>query len=77
MNKLIFLIKVSLIVGYVLCGCSPDLRNGKSYTVIDVRGRTVNFKETGGDWYVNTDTMKIGDKVKVRRTFKQDSATIW
>ena len=76
MNKLIFLIKVSLIVGYILCGCSP-MRSG-FYTVKEVRGsNTVVLREVQGDWHIPSDTLKVGDKVYLTRTKKTEKINVW
>lgn len=75
-NKLFWQLLLCLILLGILVSCTT-LKNGKTYTVTDVRGRTVNLRGIDGDWYVHSDTVKIGDKIKVYRTRKEHLATIW
>jgi len=78
MNKLIFLIKVSLIVGYTLCGCTMKMRSGY-YTVKEIRPlNTVVLKEIAGDWHIpNADTLKVGQKIYLQRTKKDSLINVW
>lgn len=65
-----------LLILLILCSCTT-LKNGRYYEVTAVRGRTVNLKGVEGDWYVHSDTVKVGDKIQVKRTRKEHLATIW
>ncbi len=76
MKRYIFQFVLVLILAVILLSCTT-LKNGKYYTVTGVRGRTVNLKEVEGDWYIHSDTVKIGDKIQVKRTRKENLATIW
>ena len=76
MAKIIDLIKVSVIIAYLLCGCSP-MRSGY-YTIKEVRGlNTVVLREVQGDWHIPTDTLKVGDKIYLTRTKKDSLINVW
>ena len=68
MNKLLIIL--------LLSSCSRDIHTGK-YIVTDVRGRTVNLKGAAGDYYFPTDTLKVGDTVRLKRVYKESKANIW
>lgn len=78
MNKLIFLIKVSVILIWVLCGCST-MKTGY-YTIQEIRGlNTVVFKELPNDAYhvPRADTLKVGQRIHLQRVFKEAQADVW
>jgi len=76
MNRIIDLIKVSAILTYLLCGCSP-MRSGY-YTIKEVRGKnTIVLREVQGDWYIPSDTLKVGDKVYLKRSKKDSLINVW
>ena len=76
MAKIIDFIKVSVIIAYLLCGCSP-MRSGY-YTIKEVRGlNTVVLREVQGDWHIPTDTLKVGDKIYLTRTKKDSLINVW
>ncbi len=76
MKKYIWQIVLFAILVIIMASCTRDLHNGK-YIVTDVRGRTVNLKGIEGDYYFPTDTLKIGDVVKVTRVKRESKANIW
>ena len=71
------LIIATLFVVLVLFGCGCTTLKTGYYTVESVRGRTVNLKGVQEDIYFPTDTLKPGDKVKVKRVFREKDANIW
>ena len=77
MNRIIDLIKVSAILTYLLCGCSP-MRSGY-YTIKEVRGsNTVVLREVQGDWHIpNADTLKVGQRIYLQRTKKYSLINVW
>jgi hypothetical protein len=76
MQKLIFLIKATVIVLITCSGCYTSLRTGK-YVIDEVRGlNTVTFKGVPGDWHF-PDQVKPGDTVYLKRTFKLNKANVW
>lgn len=77
MNKLIDLIKVSAILTYLLCGCSP-MRSGY-YTIKAINGATtVQLKEVKGDWHFdNADSLKVGQKVYLNRSKDLSKINVW
>ena len=75
MQKILTAIKVIVILSFILFGCTT-LKTGK-YIVTEVRGRTVNLKGVKEDIYFPTDTLKLGDKVRVKRVFRKKDANIW
>lgn len=70
------LLKLSIILCSLLCSCST-FKTGY-YTVVAVRGNTVEFKEVKGDYHVpNSDTLKVGSKIYIQRTNKSNLANVW
>ena len=77
MAKIIDFIKVSVIIAYLLCGCTMKMRSG-FYTIKEVRGlNTVVLREVQGDWHIPTDTLKVGDKIYLTRTKKDSLINVW
>ena len=77
MAKIIDLIKVSVIIAYLLCGCTMKMRSG-FYTIKEVRGlNTVVLREVQGDWHIPSDTLKVGDKIYLNRTKKDSLINVW
>ena len=79
MNRIIDLIKVSAILTYLLCGCSRDLHNGKSYVIEEVKGSGYVVKLKGIDelFTIPVNTHKVGDTITVWKTTKESKATIY
>jgi len=77
MTKLIDLLKILLIIAYLLCGCSP-MRSGY-YTVKNINGSTtIQLKEVQGDWHIpNADSLKVGQKIHLKRVYKESAADVW
>ena len=77
MAKIIDLIKVSVIIAYLLCGCSP-MRSGY-YTIKEVRGlNTVVLREVQGDWHVpNADSLKVGQRIYLNRSKVDSLINVW
>ena len=77
MAKIIDLIKVSVIIAYLLCGCTMKMRSG-FYTIKAINGATtIQLKEVQGDWHIPTDTLKVGDKIYLTRTKKDSLINVW
>ena len=77
MAKIIDLLKVSVIIAYLLCGCTVSMKSGY-YTIKEVRGlNTVVLREVQGDWHIPTDTLKVGDKIYLTRTKKDSLINVW
>lgn len=78
MNRILTLIKIVTLVLFTCCGCST-LRSGKSYIVEDVKGSGYVIKLRGLDelFTVPGNKLRIGDTIKVFRTFKENKATIY
>lgn len=76
MKKYIFPLLLIVILGLLLCSCSRDIHSGK-YIVERVNGRLIEFKGVNNYYVVDNDTVKVGDTLKLRRTFKQSKATIY
>lgn len=64
-----------IILCSLFCSCST-FKTGY-YTVVAVRGNTVEFKEVKGDYHVPVDTLKIGAKIFIQRTNKSNLANVW
>jgi hypothetical protein len=50
------------------------------YTIEEIRGlNTVVFKELPNDAYHvdGADTLKVGQKIYLKRVYKQDAANVW
>lgn len=79
MAKIIDLIKVSVIIAYLLCGCTRDLHNGRSYVVEEVKGTGYVIKLKGIDelFTVPNKNHKVGDTITVWKTYKENKATIY
>ncbi len=78
MAKIIDLIKVSVIIAYLLCGCST-MRTGY-YEIKEIRGSsTVVFRELPNDAYhvPRADTLKVGQKIHLKRVYKESAADVW
>ena len=77
MAKIIDLIKVSVIIAYLLCGCSP-MRSGY-YTIKEVRGlNTVVLREVQGDWHIpNADSLKVGQRIYLNRSKVDSLINVW
>ena len=77
MSKIIDLLKVSVIIAYLLCGCSP-MRSGY-YTIKEVRGlNTVVLREVQGDWHIpNADSLKVGQRIYLNRTKVDSLINVW
>lgn len=70
MQKSIDTLKIVVILCYILfSGCSGELKT-MTYTVERVNGRFVELKGVNNYYYFNSDTIKVGDKVKLRRVYK-------
>lgn len=77
MSKIIDLLKVSVIIAYLLCGCTVSMKSGY-YTIKEVRGlNTVVLREVQGDCHIPTDTLKGGDKIYLTRTKKDSLINVW
>lgn len=77
MAKIIDLLKVSVIIAYLLCGCSP-MRSGY-YTIKEVRGlNTVVLREVQGDWHIpNADSLKVGQRIYLNRSKVDSLINVW
>lgn len=77
-NKYIWQSILVLILVAILFSCST-LKDGRYYTVEEVRGsNTITLKEVKGDWKVpSTDTLNSGDRILVKRVFKESKANIY
>jgi hypothetical protein len=78
MAKIIDFIKVSVIIAYLLCGCST-MRTGY-YEIKEIRGSsTVVFRELPNDAYhvPRADTLKVGQKIHLKRVYKEKDADVW
>lgn len=78
-NRNWFVVLLILICVVILCSCGRDLHNGKSYIVEEVKGTGYVLKLKGIDelFTVPVNTHKVGDTIKVFRTFKESKATIY
>ena len=78
MAKIIDLIKVSVIIAYLLCGCTMKMRSG-FYTIKEVRGlNTVVLREVQGDWHIpNADSLKVGQRIYLNRTKVDSLINVW
>ena len=48
------------------------------YTIKEVRGKnTIVLREVQGDWYIPSDTLKVGDKVYLKRSKKDSLINVW
>jgi len=78
MNKILTILKILVILTVILCGCNT-MRTGY-YTVKEIRGlNTVVFKELPNDDYhvPRADTLKIGQRIHLKRVFKEKDADVW
>jgi len=78
MAKIIDLIKVSVIIAYLLCGCST-MRTGY-YEIKEIRGSSMMvFRELPNDAYhvPRADTLKVGQKIHLKRVYKESAADVW
>jgi len=76
MKKWIWQIVLFLVIVAIMASCSRDIYS-KTYTIERVNGKLIEFKGVNNYYVTNCDTFKVGDKVKLRRTFRQSKATIW
>ena len=61
----------------VLFSCVTPMRSGY-YTVKEVRGlNTIVLKEVQGDWHIPSDTLKVGDKVYLKRNKNDSLINVW
>jgi len=79
MDKILTILKIIVILTVILCGCTRDLHNGRSYVVEEVKGTGFVLKLRGIDelFTVPVNTHKVGDTIKVYRTHKENKATIY
>ncbi len=79
MKKYIWQILLCAILAALLFSCSSSLKSGKTYVVEEVKGTGYVIKFYGLDelFTVPVNTHKVGDTVKVFRTFKENKATIY
>lgn len=76
-NSWLSVVTVFVIV-VLLCSCG-EMKTG-FYTVKEIRGaNTVVFKELPNDAYhvPRADTLKIGQKVHLKRVFREKDADVW
>jgi len=65
-----------VVVLAVLFSCSP-MKSGY-YTIKEVRAlNTVVLKEVKGDWHIPSDTLKVGDKVYLKRSKTDSLINVW
>lgn len=79
MKKYIWQLILFAILVIIMASCTRDLHNGRSYVVEEVKGTGYVLKLKGIDelFTVNTNSHKVGDTIKVFRTFKESKATIY
>ena len=78
MAKIIDLIKVSVIIAYLLCGCTMKMRSG-FYTIKAINGATtIQLKEVQGDWHIpNADSLKVGQRIYLNRSKVDSLINVW
>ncbi len=78
MKRYIWQILLCAILAALLFSCSSSLKSGKTYVVEEVKGTGYVIKFYGLDELFTVNVKhKVGDTVKVFRTFKEDKATIY
>lgn len=78
MKKYIFPLILLASLVLIMCSCAT-MRTGY-YTVKEIRGlNTVVFKELPNDAYhvPNADTLVIGQRVYLKRVFRDKDANVW
>lgn len=78
MNKKLFILILSLLIVICLFSCyTTDLHN-RYYTIKSINNGLVEFKEVeGGVYRMPTDKLRVGDKVKLRRTKNLNKVTVY
>lgn len=78
MKKYLFPLILLASLVLIMCSCASSLRSGKKYIVEDIKGSGYVVKFRGLDeLFTVPDKLKIGDTVKVFRTFRENKVTIY
>lgn len=79
MTRYIYLIKITIILLWVLCGCISTLKSGRKYVIEEVKGTgyVIKFKGLDELFTIPVNTHRVGDTITVKRTKQESKATIY
>lgn len=77
MQKLIFILKLSLILSVILWGCTTShLHYSGTYRITLLEGDTASFRNVQGKYLIPAKGLKNGSKVRLMRTGNKAKANV-